>query len=533
MRAHIRVSATTSLGQVVAVALSNTPSISKHSVIELLVTTPDSYPVWYTKAPLVLPMGQITYYRYCIMEGNYVSAFEVLEDGQTRSIKGTDQTDVLIEDKFQTSNAEEADHLSTEKKLLKKLADFARTEKEIESKDSFAIEDIGKLFITCYHLPVIVKRQFGAGDEPFSIIWDDSLISKSADSISNNIGTFWVGTVTVDFPQLTSYEETVLTELLAKLKCIPIFLEPSVARYAYHGFCKEIMWPIFHNVDQLDHIHAAWNLSMTEVHTKIGCGKENVEDGMIHQSHEVKWKGNEGKYYLSYESVSKTFESKLSMLVSKNDVVWVHDYHLMLLPKLLRDREMGIKIVFFLHIPFPTSQIFRSLPKATQLLQSMTCSDIIGFHAFDHTRHFLNATKRILGVRSQTLDGGLLALKVQDRQVIVTMSHVSVEPERLDRILSMVEVKSVAMQIRQKYQGKKIIVGVDTCHRLSGVSLKLAAFDKLLSDYSTTGSDVVLLQRCLRPQVRHKDEETTSIDIKMMVDRMNNKFGQCETLKTK
>ena len=80
-----------------------------------------------------------------------------------------------------------------------------------------------------------------------------------------------------------------------------------------------------------------------------------------------------------------------------------------------------MKIIYFMHIPFPTSQIFRTVPMSTTFLQSMVCADLVGFHAFDHARHFLNATKRLLGIKSYTRTGGMLTLLVR-----ACVSHVYV-----------------------------------------------------------------------------------------------------------
>ena len=84
--------------------------------------------------------------------------------------------------------------------------------------------------------------------------------------------------------------------------------------------------------------------------------------------------------------MNKIFQQSLVPLVKPDDVVWVHDYHLMMLPKLLHDAALKVSVVFYMHVPFPTSQIFRSLPAANELLQSMTYADVVGFHAFDHAR---------------------------------------------------------------------------------------------------------------------------------------------------
>jgi trehalose-6-phosphate synthase len=155
----------------------------------------------------------------------------------------------------------------------------------------------------------------------------------------------------------------------------------------------------------------------------------------------------------------------------------------------------------------------------------MCSADVVGFHAFDHARHFLNATKRMLGIRSGSRPGGLLTLNVQDREVIVTVSHVSIETLRIAQAAAHPETQRIARELREKHAGKRIIAGIDVCQRLSGVALKFAAFDKMLSDSSWgKRGNVVLLQRCIRGGSRPGDEETTASDLRKMVDDINGKY---------
>jgi trehalose 6-phosphate synthase/phosphatase len=224
-----------------------------------------------------------------------------------------------------------------------------------------------------------------------------------------------------------------------------VFLDPQVHSDTYKGYCKQVMWPVFHNVDQLDHIHAAWN-------------------------HPMEWESNMSRWQAAFKTSTCAFDELLSSLLEPGDIVWVHDYHLMLLPKLLRMRNLDISIVYFVHIPFPTSQIFRSLPDALELLESMTCADLVGFHSFDHTRHFLNACKRMLGLPSKTISGGLLVVVVGEREVIVSMSHVSIEPLPLEKAVADPETQKMAAAIREKYKDKKIIVSVDVLQRCTRIS---------------------------------------------------------------
>ena len=283
---------------------------------------------------------------------------------------------------------------------------------------------------------------------------------------------------------------------------------------------------MFHNVDLMDQLSAVWN---TEgVYSKLG---ENYQD-----------------WIKAYRESTRIFDEMLASIVKQGDIVWVHDYHMMLLPKALRARNLGAHVVYFVHIPFPTSQIFRSLPDALELLESMTCADVVGFHSFDYTRHFLNACKRMLGLKSKTIPGGLLVVTVGLRELIVTMSHVSIEPNVLDEALADEETKQMAEAIRKKHVGKKIIVSVDVAQRLSGGSLRYLAYEALLMDNQNLievqaeesrpisgkqlvkrqsllpGTKVVLIDRAICNNARPEDQQATTNEMKEMIDTIHEKF---------
>lgn len=265
----------------------------------------------------------------------------------------------------------------------------------------------------------------------------------------------------------TEVEVQQLVKILKGMNCIPIFIDKTLEQGHYHGYCKQILWPLFHNVDQIDSIHSVWKLTVGKYGgargrtrtTSAGAAAASSPANATADSTTIPppppstpasppaptshppdavivWNANLNEYYTMFQSVNRIFADVLLSLMRAGDVVWVHDYHLMLLPKLLRDSPEyaaiaakasipgssacsadGIRIIFFLHIPFPTSQIFRSLPQANELLISLACADVIGFHAFDYTRHFLNAIKRMLGLKSRTRPGGLLSFFVSDREV--------------------------------------------------------------------------------------------------------------------
>jgi len=155
---------------------------------------------------------------------------------------------------------------------------------------------------------------------------------------------------------------------------------------------------------------------------------------------------------------------------------------LMLVPKMLRDEHPG-PIIFYLHVPFPTSEIFRTLTVRHELLEGMLSASTIGFHTFNHGRHFLTACRRFLGAQSRSCNGGMLAVEYRDRRVLITISHLGVDPGRLDAAQVSEESKEVAKAIRASgaHPDQIVFGSLDELQRLRGVPLKLLAFERLLA----------------------------------------------------
>lgn len=494
-RVHFRVKAETKLGQVVGVLGSSYQlgSFDKSKVLNL-VTTPESYPIWYTAKPLVLRRHEAVQYEYCIIErGVCVS----IESQTTHREFNPTGADTLVEDLFLVENVVDA----------QKGADIVLSSAYAESKNVSC-----KLFIVCYHLPVVVKRTEGKPGS-FEIEWAESLISKTNGSVATVMESYWLGTVKVPGEKLDDSEMEALVTALAAMNCIPVFIDTRMATSMYQGYCKQVMWPVFHNVDPLDHIHAPWRLA--------AASASKQEEGSSIWDNESRQQAS----WADYQAVNEAFAAQLLPSIGSSDVIWVHDYHLMLVPKMLRRENVNNSIVFFMHIPFPPSSIFRTLPCANVLLESTACADVVGFHAFDFGRHYLQSMKRTLGHRSTTLPGGLLALHSKGRESVVSMSHVSIEPDLIAKSLLCPETHEIAAKLKDKYQGKKIVLGIDVCQRLSGGALKLAGFEKMLEDYVDQRKAVVLVQRSLRPGARAGDEETTSAELTSMAECINLEYG--------
>jgi len=396
-----------------------------------------------------------------------------------------------------------------------------------------------KILFICFHLPVVVVKL----DGQWQATWSESLLaSKEGSKIVANYRAHWIGTVTPHPPISDSNEEDkqAIRAILAAMDCTPIFLDPTTRQDHYYGFCKQVLWPAFHNIDLLDLSISGADGSGSN-NTNNG-GKESVGSGMDSSGGAAAaasdWDQSRlDDWWEAFQNVNKEF-AKVVEEIAKRDgayghmidktYLWIHDYHLSLLPQYLCEKDRATKYcrkVFFLHIPFPTSQIFRELECGEEILQGMLHADVVGFHAFDHARHFLNANKRIMGLNYENLVGGLIGVNYMGRTVLVGMSNVSIEPKMVDAALKLPVVGTECQLLRQSHGNRSIICGVEIGQRLSGSSLKLLAYERLLQDYPSWQPKVVMVLRILLPGSRKRDEQITVRELRQIVQRIQDKFG--------
>ncbi|CAM9322431.1 unnamed protein product [Pylaiella littoralis] len=516
-RLNLTVECPTEFGQTVHVSGSSfLAGVSNPSLLVEMVTTPEEYPIWRTPQPVIVQRNQPHKYIYSLFEGG---KFKKWEESSARVIK-CDEASVHQKDTFVGHETNISEYVNPDRQHSGLDSNPKPGSTASLPQDNPGPPSDSVLYLVCFHLPLTLKKDWIGN---WQAEWNESLIAKTEDSVSALIPTQWVGTVSnPDGKEFTEADEKAITQVLLPMKCTPIFVPLAITRGSYLGYCKQILWPAFHNVDVLDLASCRWN--------------PNSRDPTLtwDQQNTVEW-------WEAFKTLNTTFADHMTRMIRRacftegehrNSVMWVHDYHLMLLPKLLSDREKRVSqqrqtsIIFFLHIPFPTSQIFRALAHGEELLQGMLSADIVGFHAFDHARHFLNAGKRLLGLSYQSIKGGLIGVEYDRRTVMVVMSHVGIEPKLLKRHIGRKETEQAVKIIQKKHCNKIIMAGVDVCQKLSGVTLKLLAFERLLTEYPHHRDDVVLVQRCLRPSSRVEDEEHTSAEIKQLVARIQQQFGE-------
>jgi len=396
-----------------------------------------------------------------------------------------------------------------------------------------------RILFICFHLPVVVVKI----DGKWQATWSESLLaSKEGSKITANYRAHWIGTVTPHPPIAKEEDRQAVRAILAEIECTPIFLDPATSQAHYYGFCKQVLWPAFHNIDLLDLSTSGGNRNASSGSGRQQQGSSSKEagggggggggDGIATSD----WDQSRlDHWWQAYQQVNKEFATVVNEIIEREGsgmvdktYLWIHDYHLSLLPRYLCEDGSATRYcrkVFFLHIPFPTSQIFRELECGEDILQGMLHADVVGFHAFDHARHFLNANKRIMGLNYENLVGGLIGVNYMGRTILVSMSNVSIEPKMLDVALKLPEVDEGCNLLRKTHMDRSIICGLDIGQRLSGSSLKLLAYERLLQDYPSWQQKVVMVLRILLPGSRKRDEQITVRELRQIVLRIQEKYG--------
>ncbi|CAL9047020.1 probable alpha,alpha-trehalose-phosphate synthase [UDP-forming] 9 [Musa acuminata AAA Group] len=343
--------------------------------------------------------------------------------------------------------------------------------------------------IVANFLPLNSMKDQTTGEWCFT--WDeDALLLQLKDGFSYDTEVIYVGCLKADID--VREQEVVSQKLLEEYGCMPTFLSPDLYKKYYHGFCKKQLWPLFHYM------------------LPIGLHKGDLFDHSLFQA---------------YVSANKKFADKvLEVINSDDDYVWIHDYHLMLLPTFLRKRLNRIKIGFFLHSPFPSSEIYRTLPVREEILKALLNADLIGFQTYDYARHFLSCCSRMLGLHYES-KRGYIGLEYYGRIVSIKILSVGVHIGRLHSVLNHPHTISKVQEIEKKFKGKKLLLGVDDMDIFKGISLKLLAFELLLERSPYLRGNIVLVQivnpaRSTGKDVKEAREEAISI-----AERINNSYG--------
>ena len=294
---------------------------------------------------------------------------------------------------------------------------------------SLSAESSGQnVIVVAKHLPIKVTQN-EAGE--WSVEWEDSrsFLSNLRFLASPHTTIHWVGLAQ---PSLSPAQMPRYLTLCAQHHCYPVILPVPLYDSYLNGFCKAILWPMLHYV--------------------MPSPAENFGES---------WPA----MWAAYEEANRLIAAQVQQLITTardpHTSIWIHNYHLFLLPAYLRRSHPYTRIGLFIHTPFPTSDMFRALPARTPLLESIMSCDLLGFHTFDYARHFLSCSKRVLDLDFETLPGGALGIKYNGRFVSLLISHVGIASQLIKQVSQSPVVAARVNEIRAQFGGRKLLIGVD------------------------------------------------------------------------
>lgn len=310
-----------------------------------------------------------------------------------------------------------------------------------------------RLFIVSNRLPVTITGQPGSLEVQRSsgglVAAISSFLADSSVDRAAFEQTFWVGVPGCSPKQWDQLQAGAGQD---EFSYLPVFANAKAYQSYYNGFSNSVLWPLCHYFPS----YAEYD----------------------------------SEYYESYLRVNENFLEVLRKHALPGDTVWIHDYHLMPLSQMLREAIPGITIGFFLHIPFPSYEIFRIMPKRWQegILRGMLGADLVGFHTIDYATHFLKCVQMILGI-----EDNMHMLCHENRLVKIDVFPISIDYQKFSHAYSDPRVAAARDMWKQKFNGQKLIFSADRLDYTKGVFSRLKAYEHFLTHHADYREKVVFV----------------------------------------
>lgn len=334
---------------------------------------------------------------------------------------------------------------------------------------------------------------------PFEIVKEDSRAKIAAKHVRtpNRLNAYfklkrcsWIGWTGIETDELDLAEKESIYMELQKERCYPVELNGNEVQLYLNGFCNGTLWPLFHYFTQ----HSEFNAETWD----------------------------------AYKLINQRFADAILTLVKPDDTIWIHDYHLLLLPQMLRNAMPNITIAFFLHIPFPSYEIFRILPWRKEIVEGMLGADLIGFHTFDYERHFMSSIRRLLG-----FDNILNTVKLDERVVKIENFPLGVDYKHFSKFSESIQKQSTipAKSLRGQFLGSvlrnntKLILSVDRLDYAKGIPQRLEAYEQFLVENSEYLGKVSLALFVIPSRELLAEYQSLKRTVDEMVGRINGQFG--------
>jgi len=341
-------------------------------------------------------------------------------------------------------------------------------------------ENPSKIIIVANRLPVSISKR----KEEIRIQQSPGGLAAGLRALGENKDVLFVGWPGY-WPADIREKDEIETTLINRHRSHPIFIEPLEVSKYYYGFANRTLWPLFHYfATYSDYDYAEW---------------------------------------AAYQRVNRKFLQKICELTGPRDTIWIHDYHLMLLPSLIRKNLPRSAVGFFLHIPFPSSEIFRMLPWRREILEGLLGADLIGLHTYEYARHFLSSVLRLLGLEHEfgTLNVGHRIVKVENFPMGIDFQHME---ELLTNPAALEDIQD--WESKTSAGDKKIILSVDRLDYTKGISQRLESLEKFMERYPQWHNRFTYIMLCVPSRTRVKQYSLLKENVEQLVGRINGRFAQ-------
>lgn len=316
-------------------------------------------------------------------------------------------------------------------------------------------------------------------------------LATGMSSVHKFYETRWIGWPGIDFDSTDVSSLKDINRELAEQNCVPVYLNHNEMENYYFGFSNKTIWPLYHYFTQF----------------------------VVYESN----------YWESYVEVNMRFAEKVLDFVKDDDIIWVHDYHLQLLPKMIKDARPDIMIGFFLHIPFPSFEIFRGLPWRKELIEGILGADLIGFHAYDYERHFISSVRRLLGY-----DINLNQINLENRIAKVDSFPMGIDYNKYNQAaikqnnVPAKEKTVIARDIESRRAISpeiKLVLSIDRLDYTKGIANRLKAFEYFLEKFPEFHEKITLIMLCVPSRSNVEQYQIMKSEVDELVGRINGKYA--------
>lgn len=346
---------------------------------------------------------------------------------------------------------------------------------------------MSRFLIISNRLPV----QINLSDDNIDVTPSVGGLATGMLSVSKSFNSLWIGWSGIDKETLSSKSKKMVDQALHRENCVDVHLTQEEVELYYEGFSNKTIWPLFHYFNQFVHFE------------------------------EEQWE--------AYKKVNQKFADVIAENMEGVDRIWVHDYHLLLLPQMIKERFPDVTIGFFLHIPFPSYELFRILPWRLEIIKGMLGADLLGFHTFDYERHFMSAVRRLLGydININEINLPRRVVKVDNFPMGIDYDkfHDAAQESQKRSVREKSEVRKELERYYLLYPETRFIISIDRLDYTKGLINRLEAFEYFLQEYPEYREKVTLVLLAVPSRIGVEQYQQMKSEVDEMVGRINGEFS--------